>query len=382
MILMHQNKEIAVLETNSNNKPIGYAAILDKTDIPIGTIGKNKQQEYILFDKWYQSRCLPNGRLKSDEFLNKLGYTNDETFLLSLGLSLTDTYWIKTDSNSLKWENINYHDNGFESVLGKYILYHNIDFQKSPDFTTDGIMEKFWYSVNGVPYLAKFDNQYQKLLVANEIIYSKICDLYNINHVSYIDGKCSYGQYCSCPCFIENSNSDFITALQIKHQNFQYSGINLLYHLNKDLGFTKELRTMISLDCLLHNTDRHEKNFGIIKNLMTNQLTFAPLYDNGFCLGADKKDDIKIITDSDMKIYNGKRRDFINIFGPINLDFQSDFIKEIIKEEYEKFKIPEIRFQIAISELEYGLNLFCKENNYFIQNTNSNQIDYDVADLF
>lgn len=44
---------------------------------------------------------------------------------------------------------------------------------------------------------------------------------------------------------------------------------------------------MITLDCILHNTDRHEKNFGYLIDSNKN-CSFVPLFDNGFCLGTNR----------------------------------------------------------------------------------------------
>ena len=51
---------------------------------------------------------------------------------------------------------------------------------------------------------------------------------------------------------------------------------------------------MFIVDCLIGNTDRHNGNFGFIKNIKTEELILAPIYDCGLCL-------FSIFTDEKMK---------------------------------------------------------------------------------
>ena len=55
----------------------------------------------------------------------------------------------------------------------------------SPDYTTDGIMEKFWYSIEHTPYLAKMDSLQDNALLANEILYYKIASALGIKTTPY-----------------------------------------------------------------------------------------------------------------------------------------------------------------------------------------------------
>ena len=55
------------------------------------------------------------------------------------------------------------------------------------------------------------------------------------------------------------------------------------YNIDKNL-FKKFFWDMFIIDCLIGNTDRHNGNFGFIKNIQTEELTLAPVYDCGSCL--------------------------------------------------------------------------------------------------
>lgn len=55
------------------------------------------------------------------------------------------------------------------------------------------------------------------------------------------------------------------------------------YNIDKEF-FKKFFWDMFIVDCLIGNTDRHNGNFGFIKNIQTEELTLAPVYDCGSCL--------------------------------------------------------------------------------------------------
>ena len=55
------------------------------------------------------------------------------------------------------------------------------------------------------------------------------------------------------------------------------------YNIDKEF-FEKFFWDMFIVDCLIGNTDRHNGNFGFIKNIQTEELTLAPVYDCGSCL--------------------------------------------------------------------------------------------------
>ena len=41
---------------------------------------------------------------------------------------------------------------------------------------------------------------------------------------------------------------------------------------------------LVEIDCLIGNEDRHNGNWGFLKNIKDEKLVFAPIYDCGSCL--------------------------------------------------------------------------------------------------
>lgn len=364
MILMHQNSVVANLEIK-DNKIQNYKEIYNASLLPVGTYHENSLTQKILLDSWIKSRCIPNGRPNMDKIYKKIGMSNGELFFQNSGISLTDCYWIKDKESNLKWEDVNFHDNGFHPMIANLLLGIDKGFKKSPDFTTDGMLFKFWINQLGKPFLIKFDDNYN-LSVANEVFASKISEVLGINHVTYIYNKFKDLNASACPCFIKNNDEDFISALQLSHEKLGRTGELLYLYIKNTLGFSKEFNDMVFLDCLIENIDRHEKNFGIIKK-SNNSMSFAPIFDSGTSLGCNYKS-LNDIKEWELKTPKNKRKK--EILSSLPSLYEVDFLifNSILKETYEIFDVPEERYCIAQTVLKNGCELIEKE----ILNKNSN----------
>lgn len=372
MILMHQNTPVAKIEMNEKI-PVGYKEIIKPEELPLGTYHANQSTTRLLLLRWYESRSIPSARPSLKKIENMLGKNKAELFMLASGVSITDGYWFKDENDNVSWEMINYHDNGFDELLLQLNLNQLISGIHSPDITTDGVMEKFWHQAHGIPYLAKIDTIHENVLSANEVVYSNIAALSDVNVTPYTYGRLANIEYCDCPCFIQNAKEDFILAVQVKHENMQLYGEKLLYHFMK-MGFEKEIQQMVTLDCIFHNTDRHEKNFGYIKK-ECNEYQFAPLYDNGCCLGINN--DTSFIRDKDMKLLQNKRRDILEQFGlALNIDKRYSFSE--LERIYNLFSIPENLYEKAKKELNAGFDIYeqyLTKNKFFSPNYNIGEME-------
>lgn len=359
--LMHQNEPIARIAIE-NQIPVGYMDVYKKELLPLGTYHENSMLCKALLKKWYEGRSIPGTRVNLAKLLQKTGENIQSMFWENMGVSITDTYWFKKETDTILWDDINYYQNGFDPVFQNKILKEIFQKGKTPDYTTDGIMEKFWFESYGEFYLAKLDRLCHNLLCANEVVYSQIAKLLEISVCSYTHQTFHDLNMCICPCFIKNEKSDFLSAMQIKHA-YQYTGLNLLRYF-KNLGFEKEIKDMMTLDCILHNTDRHEKNFGFIKE--DNVLSFVPLYDNGYCLGANyiqefqKNNTLSLnhkIANADMKLLSDSREQILQLFPT---EYEISFLDclSILQDVYEMFHVPETIFALAKQELEAGIEIY------------------------
>ncbi|MBY9081017.1 HipA domain-containing protein [Paenibacillus sp. CGMCC 1.18879] len=102
-----------------------------------------------------------------------------------------------------------------------------------------------------------------------------------------------------CTSFLKEGQESLIEgADMIMEYDFTYDrnklrgdaevySFDLLFRLFNDYGFLPHLFNMIIFDILIGNTDRHQDNFGIIRNEATNDVRFAPFYDNASSLGRE-----------------------------------------------------------------------------------------------
>lgn len=373
--LMYRDMPVATLSMSAN-RPIGYKTIFQPNDLPVGSYHENDTTAKILFQRWYESRTIPQLRQTSIAFEQSFNKSYIELVLENAGVSITDGYWLKREDDNISWQDINYHENGFDELLLQIKMNLTISGVHSPDLTTDGVMDKFWHNVHGIPYLAKIDTQKHGVLTANEVLYSTIAESAGVHTTPYFYGEVQGIKYCTCPCFIQNASEDFISAMQVKHQDMRLSGNRLLHHFMYDLGFATEIRQMMSLDCIFHNTDRHEKNFGFIVSSDSRERRFAPLYDNGYCLGANHSDYLRI-NDSDMKLLPDSRYDILNRYG-IELAIDADFALSELKRIYELYNVSEQDFIKAKNELVMGLEIYHesqKKKMYSIENIPEAEIE-------
>lgn len=84
----------------------------------------------------------------------------------------------------------------------------------------------------------------------------------------------------------ENKMLEHYSSLKFKFKNKDIDDL-IIYNNMKELGLEKEYSDILFLDAIICNLDRHEYNFGIIRQSDTgNILTLAPNFDNNLALGA------------------------------------------------------------------------------------------------
>lgn len=170
----------------------------------------------------------------------------------------------------------------------------------------NGSEKKKTMILDGKKYLVKFpdSNRSPKLNVSyinnvySEYIGSKVFDLLGINAQKvklgyYIQDKRKF-YVCACEDFT-TENTKLIEFEKLENASLDSEGekkdladirhiIELnTYNIDKEF-FEKFFWDMFIVDCLIGNTDRHNGNFGFIKNIQTEELTLAPVYDCGSCL--------------------------------------------------------------------------------------------------
>ena len=144
--LMHKNDVVAIVDVSSAE--LTAQKILNTELLPYGTRRFQDINEISdLLTAWNDARCIPFGRINYRNLKEYYNISNStEWIALSYMCSLTDCYWFKVVGNDIQWENVNFHQNGFDSDLYKRLFFEDdgyiVNNLNSPDLTTDGVLPK------------------------------------------------------------------------------------------------------------------------------------------------------------------------------------------------------------------------------------------------
>jgi len=241
---------------------------------------------------WWRHRAIPLNRQGMEQKLAKLGVAEPYQLpFTSFGLSLSDQYWIRPFESLVTWKEINYFDNDFGELhfdgdwLGE--VGHN-----SPDNTSEGVLPKKWICEGDRRLLLKGGsalNQEPYNEVVATALFTRLLE--KDNYVVYTLRQLKGDAVSICENFV-SSEEEYIPAYyvrQVLRQANHHSDYQHYLECCVRLGIrnTEEaLAKMIVCDNILGNTDRHWRNFGLIRNIETLKCRVAPLFDTGSSLWA------------------------------------------------------------------------------------------------
>ena len=298
--LMHKNVPVAKLELDEDTGVITkISEVINFEHLPIGVMKKNNIADRAALNTWWIDRSIPASRSGIKEALEKLDLTNTRSLLAKcFGLSLSDQYWIKPDNTELCWQDINFFDNAFSEDIGDVLLgkagkKKEFDFH-SPDNTSDGCLKKRWKIIDGKRCLIKGGSMPFMQQPFNEVIATKIMQRLGIQHVPYTLIWDDERPYSVCEDFV-TSVTELVSAWRVMQLQKKDNSTSVYQHyINccKALG-VKDIESyvdqMIVLDYIIANEDRHQNNFGLIRNADTLEfIGAAPIFDSGSSLGYDK----------------------------------------------------------------------------------------------
>ncbi len=378
-ILMNKNTKVATIEIDTKFNiikkiykihNIAYAPLLLKNAVEDKSLNNEKE-----LNKWFKGRGIPSWRKDIENLLEKLNISSPEELLnKAYALSLSDQYWIKELKQNVEWENINFFTNDF-----KYKGYLNISFSsssneaidiKSPNNTTDGMLQKAWIIEKGKRVLVKGTYSPSMQEPINEWLVSQLCKRLGFNYCKYdidiIDKKI----VSKCECFIKE-NEEIITAYDIYHSEKKdnhtndfdyYTNILLKHGIN---NAKEELENMFFIDYLVMNFDRHLKNFGIIRNVETLEWEkVTPIFDTGECMECDKTLDEINFYDRTGKFFSSVEMPFSKYLNYINVaKFDISKLDGLVEEykskliEYRKYTdITDKRIDKLTTGLQYRID--------------------------
>lgn len=274
------------------------AEIIDPARMPVGTVAAGKVMERSL-DQWWHHRSVPSTRPAVSDKLTALGIdATDGLPLFNLGLSLSDCYWLRPIGADIDWSDINYFENPFEGS-GDLVSAEWTDAigLQSPDNTSEGELPKRWVIIDGVRTLLKGSGQDDQRPF-NEVVATRLYArlLQRHDYVAYRTLAAQPTPTCACADFL-NGREEYVPAALLRDTMTGFGGKNEYdRYCNcsealgaEDIEVRRNLSKTIVCDSILANSDRHWRNFGLIRNIDTLEVRPAPIFDSGNCLWYNRR---------------------------------------------------------------------------------------------
>lgn len=238
---------------------------------------------------WLETRRSAKHRAEIAKLLRSLGMTDLKSFIdVSLGLTLTDTLWVKEEHSDCKWDIVNLYDNEFSEIISQTAFMGGISdlcFKTtSPEYGTDGMLPKCWIRRSDGVFLFKGGtNGFEG--VGNEpyseYFVSQLETALGIEHVEYdLD---SYHERIVSTCKLITSKEISMIPSVYYFKNCSELPDYLL--CADKLGVGDKIRNMLVLDALTCNYDRHLNNIQFLVRSDTYEIiSLAPVFDNGMGL--------------------------------------------------------------------------------------------------
>ena len=282
--IMHMDRTVAAVST------LGQVKLLDEQFMPYDIYLEESNDFDVRinnlanFYHWCASRVLSLDRTYAKEIMNSLGVsqaiTDQDRAQISLSyhcVSLNDVYWVRTESETVTFAELNLYDNPLNEALiplplkGKHLTVTNQEL--APDLSTKGCFPKAWIRTGTEFRLLKDGGED---VVRRELLASKICQCFDIPQVAYEE------------YFYDGEMVTQSTIVTSKRYSMVSKMAYDVYAINNNLNTIEEcIRLdpvvyygMNILDYLVGNTDRHPENWGFLIDNETNRpVSLYPLMD-------------------------------------------------------------------------------------------------------
>lgn len=232
-------------------------------------------------EEWLSMRAIDEHRTNSRLLKRALRLENKDdvhTVLRFNAATITDTYWMKPTDSSLTYDEVRFKENLFDMLALKGdINSFNQKPSRTPELTNTGSFEKCWRLIDGSWWMYKSGNAKEKF--TEVFAYHLAKELKIPTAVYEVDGD-----YVRSKDFTNGAKVNFETAYGIIGEEVEYPAI---YRKLKEIdeGVAASFVQMTYFDALIFNMDRHEHNFGVLRNVATGEiLGMAPLYDHNIAL--------------------------------------------------------------------------------------------------
>lgn len=382
-ILMNKNTKIMLVEYNTTFN--GIEKIYDIYNInyaPLSILNANNTLGTNLakaVNEWFKGRGIPSWRKDLEKLLEKLNVSSKEELLnKSYALSLSDQYWLKEENSNVKWQDINFFTNDFEyeayleaslDSSSKLTTSKDKTILRSPNNTTDGMLQKGWIIENGKRILVKGTYTSSREEPFNEWLASQISKRLGFYYCNYfVEWTDKTKLISKCENFV-SEDEEIISAYDVFKSEKKPNNINdyefyiQILEKNNVLNARKNVEDMFILDYLMLNTDRHLKNFGVIRNVNTLEwVRTTPIFDTGQSMECDKYLDEMNFSSGTGKFFtntNKNYEDILKVIGKdiVNIDIHKldglcDEYRSLLEKYKDKLDMSSKRIEKLVSGLQ------------------------------
>lgn len=254
------------------------------------------------FREWLADRCLDVTRKHSRLVIRIAEATSlapEDIALKVRAAKITDSYWVREKGSDAAHIDAKF----TRDDLARAALHGDTDCFKyrkshSPELTNTGSLEKCWMLYGDEWHLLKQETDREAF---SEIFTSAFARSLGYNAVQY-----SYNaEECAVEC------TDFTNAGEICLEEANgfirdYADFEENYRFFRSLGedMAEEYKKILFVDALCMNVDRHDHNYGILRDPETgNIIGMAPNYDNNLSLYTNPACDRGIFNEAFLKDY-------------------------------------------------------------------------------
>lgn len=236
--------------------------------------------------KWAEVRLIDDTRPNAKqlkEFFELEDASAEEVLLSCHAVCLTDSYWIRRESENLSWILVKPNSD----ILAETAIFGAdpvpiIPGIISPELTNTGSYEKAWMFDSGKWYLVKRGTLEECF---TELLIPSIADLLSFDCVQYVIDLEENTVLCED---FTQGKLNFEPMSYIVDDDIDYEKSYTWLEL-QGKTLAKSYLDMLFLDALIGNPDRHTNNYGLLRDRKSGEvLRMAPIYDNHLALIASK----------------------------------------------------------------------------------------------
>ncbi len=232
-------------------------------------------------NEWLSDRAIDGKRINArllKKVLQLSSKSDKEVVLYNNAVTITDNFWVRDEDSDLKWNDVRFSNNYFDklALLGDPDSF-KLKPSRNPELTNIGSYEKCWRLEDNCWVMYKKETINQRF--SEYFIYRLGLKLgFNMARYELCDvGIKTYD-------FTENNKYNFEPIKSLMNDNEDYNdAFNTLLDIDK--GIASDYLKMIYLDTLCFNMDRHNFNYGLLRDADTGEIIkLAPNFDNNIAL--------------------------------------------------------------------------------------------------